>query len=113
MHLTPTTEVDVLRGTTTDEYGDEVDGDGVVYRKVPASIIERNLIVQTGTEGTPRKIRMFAARIPRRIVLQEGDRLRDRRTKEIYIVDAITAAQNPVTTTDYRVDLRRLGATNF
>lgn len=112
MHLVPTTEIDVLRGTSTDAYGDETDTSEIVYKKIPASIIERSSIVETGTSGRPRKIRQFGARVSAKVKLQNGDRIRDRNTGDIYIVDSIARVQNPIISVDTRVDLRRVGDTN-
>lgn len=112
MNLVPTTTVTVLRGSTVNDYDDEVDGTTPVYQKIPASISEQEPEVQTGSEGMPRKIRKFRSRIRGKLVLKEGDRIKDERTGDIYIVDAIVKSQNPVFTPELRVNLRRVGDTN-
>lgn len=115
MNTVPTTTVTVLRGTATDAYDDETDAAAVVaaYKKVPASISEQTPLVQITSEGTPRTIRRFVARIRGDVQLQETDRIKDDRTNEIYIIDVATNLQNPVFTPERRVNLRRVGSTNI
>lgn len=112
MNLIPTTTVTVLRGSTVNDYDDEVDGTSAVYTKIPASIIETEPLIETTSEGTPRTIRRFRTRIPARVILKDDDRIKDERTGDIYIIDAIIRAQNPVFTPERRVNLRRVGDTN-
>lgn len=112
MNLLATTTISVLRGSTVNDLDDEVDGTVPVYSKVPASIFEQAPIIQTTPEGTPRTIRRFVTRLPARISLRDEDRIKDERTGDIYIIDAIVKSQNPVFTPDRRVNLRRVGDTN-
>lgn len=112
MNLIPTTTITVLRGSTTDSYGDDVDGTDSVYSKVPAAIGEQSPIIEITPDGTPRTIRRFRTRIPAYVQLQDEDRIKDERTGDIYIIDSIVRSQNPVFTPERSVNLRRVGDTN-
>lgn len=112
MQLVATTTVSVLRGTETDTYGDEQDTIDVVSTGTPASIIEGRQNVLTGADNIPRVVRIFKLRAPAYLDVRRGDRIKDERNGEIYIVDAPVRVQNPAYTTDLRVDLRRVGNAN-
>lgn len=105
MIATPTTSVDVLRGTTTDAYGSIVDSTSVAIPGVPASIIERTQKVHEPKEGEDRIIRVFKCRVPAGTGLERGDRLRDRATGQIYIVDNLYQQANPFWSPDQAADL--------
>jgi hypothetical protein len=66
MQAIATTRLDVLRGTTTDAYGDEQDTDTVVATGIPASLTEQSRRVTTKDDPTPRIIRYTTARVPGR-----------------------------------------------
>ena len=102
MTFLATTTVDVLRGTTTNTTGDEVDdntGDPV-YAGVRASLIERDKVVWDPSTGTPRTVRVIKCRVPTHVpdetgalvelTLLDGDRVRDAGTSRIYAYDEQT-----------------------
>lgn len=107
MQAVATTQVTVLRGTTTDAYGDEQDADTVVARNIPASLTEQSRRVTTRDDPTPRIIRTAIARVPAGTDVTDQDRVRDQRTGATYIVDATSGMPNPALTVDLRLDLRR------
>jgi hypothetical protein len=76
-----TTTITVLRGTTTDAYGDEADVDTPRYTGIPAALTEQSRRVTTRDDPTPRIVR--------------------------YSVDAVSSMANPALTADLRLDLRR------
>lgn len=88
-----TTRAALLRGTTTDALGDEVDEPTVVrgFGSVPVSLIERSRNVQDPSTGTWRTVAYLVARVPANLPVQDGDRLRDLRTGVIYTFDDSTA----------------------
>jgi hypothetical protein len=101
---TPTTVVDVLRGTTTNEFSDLVDANTVVLAGIPASIIERNQRVHGPKNSEDRIVRIAKGRLPRGTNVIKGDRLRDR-TGTIYIIDNVYTQANPFWPQDLTVDL--------
>lgn len=84
-----TTRGAILRGMTEDVFGEGVDSDTPVagLDDIPVSITEISRDVFDPAEQTLRTVRKLVGRIPANIVVQEGDRLRDNRTGEIYIID--------------------------
>ncbi len=107
MQAVATTQLTVLRGTTTDAYGDEQDTDTVVARNIPASLTEQSRRVTTRDDPTPRIIRSAIARVPAGTDIRDQDRVKDQRTGAVYIVDSPSSMANPVMAVDLRLDLRR------
>lgn len=104
-----TTRVSVLRGTTTDEFGDEADTATVHTSGIPASLIESNRQAMEPVTGTPRIIRTHICRVPSTTDVSETDRIKDESTSEIYIVVAVTKNANPALAQPLRLDLKRTG----
>jgi hypothetical protein len=102
---TPTTRVDVLRGTAEDDFGDTVDTDTVVMTDIPASIIERTQRVHEPKDGQDRIVNIAKGRLPRGTGVLKGDRLRDRTTGVIYVVDNVYEQANPFWRQDQSLDL--------
>ena len=101
------TTVTVLRGTTTDVYGDEQDTDTPVATGIPISLSEQSRRVTTRDDPTPRIVRYAVGRATAGTDIRDQDRLRDERTGAVYIVDAVSSMTNPAVAADLRLDLRR------
>lgn len=108
MIATPTTTVDVLRGTTTNAYGDTVDADTPVpgLTGLPASIIERSQRVHAPKDGQDRIVRIVKGRMANGTAVRKGDRLRDA-TGVVYIIDNLYQQANPFWRQDLSLDLSR------
>lgn len=102
------TRVSILRGTTTDAYGYPADLGKPVATGITAAITERTKQVTTPGDLRPRTVRSYAARLPARTDVRNGDRLQDERTGRIYIVDGIADPSSTVRTPDVQLDLRRI-----
>ena len=107
MQAIATTRVSILRGTTTDGYGDEQDTDTPVHTGIPASLVEQARRVTTRDDPTPRIVRYAVVRLPAGTDITDQDRLLDERTGVKYIVDAESFMANPAMAVDIRVDARR------
>jgi len=107
MQAVATTRVSVLRGTTTDVYGDEQDTDTVVASGIPCALTEQSRRVTTRDDPTPRIIRSTIGRVPAGTDITDQDRLRDEITGAVYIVDSTSKMANPTLAVDIRLDLRR------
>jgi hypothetical protein len=107
MQAVATTTIAILRGTTTDAYGDEQDTDTPVHTGIPASLTEQSRRVTTRDDPTPRIVRYAVARVTAGTDITDQDRVRDERTGAVYIVEAVSSMANPVFAVDLRVDLRR------
>lgn len=107
MYATPTTTVSVLRGTTTDGFGDVVDGTTVAASGIPFSLIERTRTVFVPADNRVQQIAIITGRGPATMDVAAGDRLRDERTGLLYVIDNVSSQQNPAIMPDIRLDLRR------
>lgn len=108
MYALASTRVSILRGTSTDDYGDETDEPTVVASGVLACIREVASRVQDRTTGTPRQIRRVEAQLPSPTDVRVGDRLRDDRHHLTYLVENVTAPGGPGHTADLEVELKRV-----
>lgn len=102
-----TTTISVLRGTSTDGYGDDVDTDTAVRTGIPASLVEQTRRVTTRDDPTPRIVRYAVGRVTSGTDITDQDRVRDERTGAIYIVDAVSSMNSAAVAADLRLDLRR------
>ncbi len=108
MSFLATTTVTVLRGTTTDRYGDEQDADTVVATGVRASLLERPVTGTrpvSGREDTPRA---YALRVWASVDLRKNDRIQDERTGYVYVITTLAPSTNPVGLASTRADLQRV-----
>lgn len=105
-----TTTIAVLRGTTTNDYGDEVDASTEVSTGIPASILEQRRLTTTTDDPQPRAVVFYTGRVLSTVDVRVGDRIKDETTDQIYIVDDFTRVSNPVIGNDTRLDLRRVNA---
>lgn len=102
----PTVLVDVLRGETTDGYGDPVDTATAVATNIPVSIIEQSKRVWLPAESRFGVVRVFTGRARPDVDVREGDRLRA--GASIYLVEGVSQPANPVGAVNVRLDLRRI-----
>lgn len=102
-----TTTLSVLRGTSTDGYGDEVDTDTIAATGIPASLVEQTRRVTSRDDPTPRIVRYTVGRVTAGTDITDQDRIRDERTGDTYIVDAVSAMTSAAVAADLRLDLRR------
>ncbi|TXJ78627.1 hypothetical protein E2C11_16605 [Streptomyces lavendulae] len=107
MQAIATTKISILRGTTTDAYGDEQDTNTPIRTGIPASLIEQTRRVTTRDDPAPRIVRYAVARVPAQTDVTDQDRVLDERTNAVYSIDAISSMANPAAVPDLRLDLRR------
>lgn len=106
MTFLPTGLFDILRGETTDSYGDPADADTPVATNVPMSVIEQSKRTWIAAESRFGTVRMHAGRARPDVDVREGDRLRA--GVSIYLVEGVSQPANPVGAVDKRLDLRRI-----
>ena len=100
------TRVTVLRGTTVDAFGDEVDTSTEVAVDIAASLVEQSRTATTREDPTPRVVHYTVGRLPWGTDVTEDDRLRDQRTGRVYIVTAVSRPSGIGIVPDLRVDLK-------
>lgn len=91
MSFLATTRGALLRGSTTDALGDEIDTNGVPvvgFEDFPLSLIERMTREQDPATNLWRTVRYFAGRVPSNLPVDDGDRIRDNRDGAVYAIDS-------------------------
>ena len=80
--IVATTRAALLRGSSTDGLGDEVDEATIVpgFEDFPISIIERDGTEFDQASSTWRSIRKLIGRVSAAVPVNEGDRIKDLRT---------------------------------
>ena len=89
-----TTRGALYRGTTEDEYGDEIDNNATPvegFEDFPVSIIETDANVFDQASSTWRTVTKLTGRVSTRIPIDDGDRIKDLRDGAIYTVDDFTS----------------------
>lgn len=94
-----TTRAALMRGTSEDALGDEIDALAVVATPpdelvrgrdlgdFPASIIERSRREFDEASNAWRTVRYYAGRVPSYVPVKAGDRIRDNRDGRIFVVE--------------------------
>jgi len=92
--IVATTRGALLRGSSKDGLGDDVDATTVVpgFEDFPLSLIEKDGYEFDEASSTWRSIRKLKGRVPANVPVDEGDRIRDLRDGKIYAVDNFRAA---------------------
>ncbi len=103
-----TTKISVIRGSITDDYGDEIDTVEPVHRNINASLIERHRTTFDLVSGTPRRIKTFSCRVDPRADIQQDDRIVDQKDNAIYAIDDIYITQSPTNISDMRLELMKI-----
>jgi hypothetical protein len=85
-----TTTVSVYRGTTTNDYGDQVDTTTTpVYTGVPASLIQTSRRQRNPSSGEVRIVHTVRGRLPSNRTVLKGDRLKDERTGRFLVIEEV------------------------
>lgn len=100
------TTIEILRGTTTDTYGDQQQDDYPVARDIAVSLIEDNQTTSRRADNRPQTMRYFKTRVPSTVDVRIGDRIRDK-AGTVYVVDDITRPASPFGIPSQRLRLRR------
>lgn len=108
---TQNTVVTVFRGTTANQFGDEIDANTPLIEHLPATLIETGKTVQDPSTQSPRTIRQVKCWVPEFAGVVNTDRIMDERTGDVFIIIGVT---KPPTTigapVDTVLDLKRVTA---
>lgn len=98
----------LLRGTSTDAYGDLVDTTTVVdgYAAMVGTVVEGSQATSRTSDGSGRDVRRFVGRFPSFVPVSDDDRIRDNGTGDIYVIASWRRVANPVTGPVLKLDLR-------
>lgn len=111
--IVATTRAALIRGTTTDALGDEVDGVAPVtgFDNFAASILEVNRREFDPASNTWRVVRDLVGRVTANLPLEDGDRLRDNRDGTIYAIDGFRRTPRSISgRSSVTLALRRTGS---
>lgn len=90
--IVATTRAALLRGSTTDDLGDEVDTNTAPvpgFEDFPISIIEKDATEFDQASSTWRTVQRLIGRAAADVPVDEGDRIKDLRDGRIYAVDNV------------------------
>jgi hypothetical protein len=104
--------VTLLRGNSTDAYGDPDDsGDTVFLEHIPATLIETGKNVEDPSTSSPRTIRQIFCSVPGYIGVVDTDRIRDERTGNVYMIISVDDAPTLIgETPETQLGLKRVSA---
>lgn len=111
MYALASNRISVLRGTTTNAYGDIVDDPDnaqVVAAGVPAQIVVTNSRAYDPTSQQIRIVQSIAGIVQSDVDIVESDQLIDDQTGAIYAVESVTQEGGPGFTSDLELVLRRV-----
>lgn len=106
-----TTQVSVLRGTTTDDFGDLIDAATPVVTGVPAAIVESSKTVTDQATQTPRTVRTVTCVLPAWASVLNTDRLQDQSTGLTYFIESVETQPSLGYPGDQVLGLRRVTGT--
>jgi hypothetical protein len=108
---TANTSATIFRGTTSNQFGDQIDDNVPLMTSLPITLIETGKNVQDPSTPTPRTVREIYASVPQWAGVLNTDRLMDESTGDVYMIIAVTT---PATIIGAPVDtvcqLRRVSA---
>jgi hypothetical protein len=110
MQALANTAATILRGTTTDAYGDVDDAATVAHADVPAAIVESSKVVTDPSSQTPRTIRAITCVMPGWADVLNTDRVQDQGTGYVYAIESVEAQPSLGYPADTVLTLRRLTA---
>lgn len=111
MYALASTTATVLRGTTTNAYGDVVDdptNSVVIARGLPAQIIVTTSRPYDSSSQTIRVIQTVEGRVQSDTDIVEGDQLVDESNNVTYSIESVTQDGGPGFTSDLELVLRRV-----
>lgn len=108
MYDLATCRASILRGTTTDTFGDPADNATVVASGIATSIRESTRTVFDQATQTPRVVRRIVGTMPSNVDVRDTDRVRDDTNNVTYIVDEVTRSREPGFAPDLILQLKRI-----
>ena len=106
-----TTQVSVLRGTTTDQFGDQIPVTTPVATGIPAAIVESSRTVLDLATQTPRTVRTVTCVMPGWADVLGTDRLQDQTTGLTYFIETVETQPSLGYPGDQVLGLRRVTGT--
>jgi len=98
----------ILRGSTLNDYGDEIDGTAAVAANVLGSVVERTRTNFDPATSRVSTIRYLVGRFGPETEIRDGDRIRDDITNETFLVTSVARGANLAGKSDVVVDLTKV-----
>ena len=98
----------ILRGTTTNDSGDDIDADNVVARNVPLGLRPGATVSDSNVSGTPRTITAWRGSSKATIDLQSFDRIVNERTGATFLVEGVRELTSGVRRTGIKFEAHRV-----
>lgn len=114
----PSTTVTIKRGSTEDEFGDQVDSNVIVAENVPAAVTEsvlagsRSQLSYTSADQRGTVVESYVIRLRPNVTVVEQDRLIDERQGVVYLVRSVYNPQSIVRASDVRVEATRVSGSS-
>ena len=108
MYVVATCTASILRGTSTDTYGDPQDNGTVAATGIIASIREISRTVFDPNTQEPRIVRFTEGVMPAGTAVTDTDQVRDDTYGVTYFVEAVTQDREPGFTPDLKLQLKRV-----
>ena len=110
MFASATTTVSVLGGTTTDQFGDTLDGTTVVAGPgLPASILEQRQLITTSGDDRSQVVRYYTGRLnPVGFTITQQHRILDDLSGDTYAIENVSQVANLGVVNELRLDLRKV-----
>jgi hypothetical protein len=101
----------VLRGTTTNQFGDVIDDNQPLVTGLPIFLAETGHTTQDPSSPTPRTIREIVAQVPQYVGVTLADRIVDESTGDVYIIISSTTPPTIIgAPVDQVLSLKRISA---
>lgn len=98
----------ILRGTTTNDSGDDIDADNVIARNVPLGLRPGATRSDSNTSGTPRTVTAWRGSCKATVPLQSFDRIVNERTGAIFLIEGVRPSTSGVRRTGLRFEAHRV-----
>lgn len=100
--------VSILRGTSTDQWGDTVDNGSVAASGIPAFIVVRSRQVYDPSTQTPRTVQTIVGAVGSEVSILDSDQIFDETHSVTYAVESVTQPLAAGITPDQTLELRRV-----
>lgn len=100
--------ISVLRGTTTDAWGDIVDSSAVHASAIPAFIVVKSRTVYDPSTQTPRAVQSIVGAVGSDVDIRDTDQILDESHSVTYAVESVTQPLGAGITPDQTLELRRV-----
>lgn len=100
--------ISIMRGTSTDQWGDTIDSGNIVNQHVPAFIVVRSKQVYDPSTQSPRTVQTIVGAVGSAVDIRDTDQVFDETHSVTYSVESVTQPLASGITPDQTLELRRV-----